>query len=235
MMPVSFFFTIEGSLADSPAYEAWVTTDLVPLIDQQGLARQLEIYRPEPQRARGFREVPPALLIEIGYENTEAALRSLADPEMKNAFAMVPSGTGELPKNCDLFDVLHSPLPGSERPFERSAPLSVVVRYHRPAVSEKAFTDFYIANHPPVLARLPRVRNVLCYLPIRWVNNTGIPTSDCMIGNEAVFDNVDDLNAAMASDIGPELAEDFRRFPPFSGPSSHVVTRRSCLIRNPSA
>ena len=47
-----------------------------------------------------------------------------------------------------------------------------------------------------------------------------------MIGNEVVFDSLDGFNAAMKSDVRLLMREDFARFPPFSGPTTHFAMLR---------
>ncbi len=107
--------------------------------------------------------------------------------------------------------------------------MSFVVRYYRPAEDENAFQAFYVAHHPPILGRFPGIRNVLCYLPLAWRNAGAIATSDCMLGNEVVFDSLADLDAALASEVRHELRRDYERFPPFSGAVTHHAMLRQCL------
>ena len=83
--------------------------------------------------------------------------------------------------------------------------------------------------HPPVLGKFPRIRNVMCYLPIAWTDPTGIASADYLLGNEVVFDSLEDLNAALASDVRHELREDYKSFPPFYGTNSHYAMRRQRL------
>ena len=56
-----------------------------------------------------------------------------------------------------------------------------------------------------------------------------MPTSDCMLGNEVVFDSLAALNAALASEMRHELRRDYQGFPPFSGPVSHHAMLRERL------
>ena len=57
---------------------------------------------------------------------------------------------------------------GTERPAPLTASFSYVVRYHRPVEDEAVFVRHYLDTHPSLLARLPRIRNVLCYVPLAW-------------------------------------------------------------------
>jgi hypothetical protein len=94
-----------------------------------------------------------------------------------------------------------------------------VVRYHRPAQDEAAFIANYIATHPATLARLPGIRNIMCYFPLDRPNPAGLAHAGYMLGNEVVFDDVAAFNRAMASPVRQELRAHFHAFPPFSGPT----------------
>ncbi len=69
----------------------------------------------------------------------------------------------------------------------------------------------------------------MCYLPIAWTDSTNIAVADYLLGNEVVFDSLDDLNAALASDVRHELREDYKNFPPFYGTNTHYAMRRQRL------
>ena len=86
-----------------------------------------------------------------------------------------------------------------------TAPFSYVVRYHRPADDEAEFVSHYLADHPPLLAKLPEIRSVLCYLPLDTLATPALPTANIMIGNEVAF-APEAFNAAMASPFAPNCA-----------------------------
>jgi uncharacterized protein (TIGR02118 family) len=109
------------------------------------------------------------------------------------------------------------------------APFSYVVRYHRPAEDERAFVAHYVADHPALLAKFPKIRSVLCYFPIPWQDPNGFASADYMLGNEVVFDSIEDFNAAMASPVRHELRAHYREFPPFSGRNTHYPMIRTRL------
>jgi len=110
-----------------------------------------------------------------------------------------------------------------------AAPLSYVVRYHRPADDEKAFVDHYAAAHPPLLAHLPRIRAIACYFPLEALRHASLPAADYMIGNEVFFDGMEDFNAAMASPQRRALRRDFESFPRFSGRNVHYAMDREAI------
>jgi uncharacterized protein (TIGR02118 family) len=115
-------------------------------------------------------------------------------------------------------------------PAAHTAPFSYVVRYHRPAADEAAFVKHYVEGHPPLLGRLPGVRNVICYVPLRWRCAGGPPSADYLIGNEVAFDHAEAFNAAMASAVRHELRAHYRTLPAFSGRDTHVAMRRTRLF-----
>ena len=103
-----------------------------------------------------------------------------------------------------------------------------MVRYHRPAENEAEFVSHYLADHPPLLAKFPGIRSVLCYLPLDALAST-LPTVIYMLGNEVVFDTPEAFNAAMASPVRHELRAHFRRFPKFTGRNTHYPMMRRQL------
>jgi uncharacterized protein (TIGR02118 family) len=136
----------------------------------------------------------------------------------------LPAG---LELSADAMERRYYPLSGDPAAVRLSAPFSYCVRYHRPAEDEARFIDFYMTTHPPLLARLPAVRNVICYLPLPGINLAGLPSADYMLGNEVVFDTIDTFNAAMASNQRRELRADFARFPRFTGQNTHYPMDRT--------
>jgi uncharacterized protein (TIGR02118 family) len=122
------------------------------------------------------------------------------------------------------------PVAGESEPAPLTAPVSYVVRYHRPAENEAGFIEHYVANHPPILGKFPNIRNVICYLPIGFDDPNGIESADYMLGNEVVFDSLEDLNAALQSPVRHELREDFKTFPSFAGANTHYAMIRNRLV-----
>ena len=107
-----------------------------------------------------------------------------------------------------------------------------MVRYHHPADNVAEFVSHYVADHPPILGKLPEIRSVLCYLPIAVAGV--LPPADYMIGNEVAFDSPDAFNAAMASPVRHELRAHFKSFPPFTGKNTHYPMMRRQLAASRS-
>jgi uncharacterized protein (TIGR02118 family) len=121
------------------------------------------------------------------------------------------------------------PVADEREPAALRAPFSYVVRYHRPAEDEARFVANYLETHPPVLAQLPRIRSLLCYVPLRHQERGPLPAADYMIGNEVAFDSVEDFNLAMASPVRQEARQHFHQFPPFRGRNTHYPMLRRSL------
>jgi len=170
----------------------------------------------------------PLLLVELHVDGVDAMQSVLGAPDVLAALgdpADIPSPG--CAATLDAFRVIRQAVAGEDVAMpDRVAPMSYVVRYFRPAEDEKAFTDFYVANHPQVEAEFPKIKNIMSYLPVAWDNPTKIPMADCMLGNEVVFDTVADFDTAMASDVRHKMREDFLNFPKFSGNVTHFMMRR---------
>jgi len=169
----------------------------------------------------------PLLMIMLGFADAKALARATASAAFADALGRLPPG---LCAAGEAMECRHYPVAGAAAPAPLRAPFSYVVRYHRPAEDEAAFIANYIATHPPTLARLPGIRNVLCYFPLDLPNPAGLAKADYMLGNEVVFDDVAAFNGAMASPVRQELRAHFRAFPPFSGANTHYPTLRRRLV-----
>jgi uncharacterized protein (TIGR02118 family) len=165
------------------------------------------------------------MILEFSSMTTlEQAVRS------HNFAAPLSKLSAGLELSADAMERRYFPVSGETAAKPLSAPFSYCVRYHRPAEDEARFVDFYLKNHPPLLAHLPEVRNVICYLPVLGFNPGGLPSADYMLGNEVVFDTIEAFNAAMASEQRRELRADFAQFPRFTGPNTHYPMSRKRLV-----
>ena len=168
---------------------------------------------------------PFVMMLEFsGTATRDAALRS---PEFSAPLSRLPAG---VTVSADAMARRLFAVSGETAAQPLSAPFSYSVRYHRPADEEARFVDFYLANHAPLLASLPGVRNVICYLPQRGVDPAGLPSADYMLGNEVAFDSIEAFNVAMASDVRHALRADFARFPRFTGRNTHYPMQRTRLV-----
>jgi uncharacterized protein (TIGR02118 family) len=168
----------------------------------------------------------PLLLAMLHFNTAEQMSQAIAAPAFVRSLESLSQGiavTGT-PFERRLYPVVGEAMPGP-----LTAPFSYVVRYHRPADDEAEFVSHYLADHPPLLAKLPEIRSVLCYLPLDALATPVLPTSNVMIGNEVAFDTPEAFNAAMASPVRAELRAHFRTFPRFTGRNTHYPMMRRRL------
>jgi hypothetical protein len=160
----------------------------------------------------------PLLIAMLAFARADVLARATASAAFAAPLARLPAGVRA---SGEAMECRHYPVAGHAAPAALRAPFSYVVRYHRPAQDEAAFIANYVATHPPTLARLPSIRNVMCYFPLDRPNPAGLAKAGYMLGNEVVFDDVAAFNRAMASPVRQELRAHFRAFPPFSGANTH--------------
>ena len=168
----------------------------------------------------------PLFLMMLEFSSPAALEQAARSPNFAAPMSRRPAG---LELSADAMERRAYPVAGETQAMPLSAPFSYSVRYHRPADDEARFVDFYLTSHPPLLARLPGIRNVICYLPLPGIDTANLLSADYMLGNEVVFDSIEAFNAAMASDVRRELRADFSRFPRFTGRNTHYPMERTRL------
>jgi uncharacterized protein (TIGR02118 family) len=169
----------------------------------------------------------PLLIAMLGFARANELDDAIANGTLAAPLARRPR---DLRLAGEAMECRHYAVAGAAAPAELRAPFSYVVRYHRPAEDEAAFLANYIATHPPTLARLPGIRNIMCYFPLDRPNPPGLAKARYMLGNEVVFDDVAAFNRAMASPVRQELRAHFRAFPPFSGANTHYPMLRRRIV-----
>ena len=172
----------------------------------------------------------PLLLAMLHFNTAEQMSHAIAAPAFARSLEGLPQGVAI---TGTPFERRLYPIGGEATPGPLTAPFSYVVRYHRPADDEAEFVSHYLADHPPLLAKLPEIRSVLCYLPLDALATRALPAANIMIGNEVAFDLPEAFNAAMASPVRAELRAHFRTFPKFTGRNTHYPMMRRRLY--PSA
>lgn len=226
-MTVSVFVTFPGPAGDAAALEtAFVDGPLTGLAAAPGL-RFIESYQPAGETPEFQECASPPLLVELNLDEPEDAQQLLGSSRFRDVLTLSEHGQATV----DVFHAVQFPLPGHARPPPRESPLSFVVRYYRPAPDQAAFVAFYTTNHPLLLARLPGIRNVLCYLPTGIPLPEGIESSGAFFGNEVVFDDLTALNHALASDILPQLRAEGKQFPPYGHNTHRAMLRRQVYAR----
>ena len=165
---------------------------------------------------------PPELVCQFNVSDLTALARVFGNKEVFKLLAFSQQGRF----SADIFDVIACDIDGVAEPSRRSAGVSYNVRYYAPVEDEKTFIDHYLKSHPQLLAALPGIRNIFCYVPVAAFANSPAPLSNCILGNEVVFDSVEALNASMESDVRHRLREDFEAFPVKAGPNTHFAMQR---------
>lgn len=96
-----------------------------------------------------------------------------------------------------------------------------LVAYEGEAEDLPAWLAYYIAHHPPIMARFPGIRAIEIDTRVDWCGTLPWSRQDCMQRNKVVFDSPEALTAALNSPVRHEMREDFQRFPPFTGRNTH--------------
>ncbi len=102
-----------------------------------------------------------------------------------------------------------------------------LVAYEGPAADEATWHAHYLADHPPLMARLPGIRELEVYLPLDWRCPAGLQPRRHLQRNKVAFDSAEALNAALDSPVRAEMRASYGRLPPFSGRVTHypMITR----------
>ncbi len=222
---------VSGAVEAPPGLRTWISeTVSVRLPDTDGL-KSVDLYEPTDERGRDpFNQDTdaPLLIALLDFESEDALRRAMSSAPLADVVDSIPQGLAitVTPLERASYAVDDNPDgSGSE------APVSYVVRYHRPADDEDLFRRNYVASHPPTQAKLPGIRSVMCYFPRPDLNPSQWPSLDYLIGNEVVFDTVADFNVAMQSPVRHELRAHYRDFPSFSGANTHFLMRRTRISR----
>jgi hypothetical protein len=223
----AYFLVIGGEPASGPAVRDWFNGAPIGALKRLPNVRAIELSNPEASSDPYLDDGPgPLLMLQLDFASLDDAQSALNSEIFAQAVGDLSAAPAKVTGVADLMEVEFFPVAGQDAPMPRTAPVSYVVRYHRPAEDEAAFVANYRRAHPPILGKFANVRNVICYYPVAWHDETEIPSADYMLGNEVVFDTVEDLNASLASDIRHELREDFKTFPPFTGRNTHYAMTR---------
>ena len=194
---------------------------------------QVEVFAPHPEHARLelFGDgAPPFTIVECRAGAPAPLLRLVGDPGWRHALAS--AGAPERWR-AGLFSVVSEPVPEpvpEPIPVHRAngaAPVALVVHYYGPTDDPAAFAAHYVAHHPATLAQLPRVREVLCYVPT-GERLAGVRADPTVIRNEVRFDSMDDLLDSLRSPAMREVSADAKAFPRF-GRSTHYPMERLAI------
>jgi hypothetical protein len=226
---MSFVYEIAFRTAPGAAEPAshWFNAELVGALCNLANLAALDVYRPVGGTHDPYnKDEGPPLLIAVPEFQTRNALDG-ATAALERMLAHMPAGIGV---TITAMGRCFYPVDGEAAAGPLRAPFSYVVRYHRPAEDEAAFVAHYVADHPRLEARFPGIRSIMCYFPLAAPVSQRVPCADYMLGNEVVFDCVEDFNAAMQSPVRHEMRAHFHSFPKFSGAVTHFAMLRERLV-----
>ncbi|TAK46623.1 MAG: hypothetical protein EPO23_13210 [Xanthobacteraceae bacterium] len=224
-MPADYALVVTcEKLADNEAESrARLWNRLRGLLPTDGVSR-IELFSPHPdyEDVPFFKDgSPPAALVEFVADSPETLKRLAVSAGFAACFAGASSG---VTWSAGYFRIVRQPVGADLQARPREAQTSFVVRYYPPVEDAARFAAHYVANHPPILARLPEIRNVLCYVPLDGAV-PGCTRDQTVIRNEVVFGSVASLVDSLRSPVLAELRADTRTFPPFGHSTHHAMVR----------
>jgi hypothetical protein len=227
-MNISIFVTIWMTAMSPVAVNDHFLGAPLSFLESNVNVNAVEFYTPYTGAVPKMDDIPaPHLLVEIRVKSEAAAKGLTESAEFKQHFtnkAGMLAGASKI--NLEMLEAVHYDIPGHKTPPPRTAPYSFVVRYYGPVENSADFIDFYTKNHPPLLAKFPNVRNVLCYLPLGWREGGKITDASLIHGNEVVFDTLEDFKAATKTDAMDAVMADSELFKPFGYNSHHPMHRK---------
>jgi uncharacterized protein (TIGR02118 family) len=230
-MAIAYFLHVDGPAGQHEKLQSWADQVFGPALYASGLGVRIEAYSPQSADDPYLdldSAISKLLIVQADFAAREQLQDAMANSRVVDALAAMP-GNGDFKVTAEAFTTRHFPLDDGSTPARR-APLSFVVRYYHPIENEQVFNAYYVGHHPPIMVKFPGVRNILCYLPVDWQDASGVTPSMSFLGNELVFDSVEDLNTALASDVRHDLRADYRQFPPHEGNSTHHAMLRRVLF-----
>jgi hypothetical protein len=161
---------------------------------------------------------PPQLALQLYFDDIAALEAALApDGHLRRLDALDGVGTTQQAMLVRRYPV---PDPAFRTP-SGELPCTYLVAYEGAADDLPAWLSHYIADHPPIMARFPGIRQIEIYTCIDWCGGLPWPRVAHMQRNKVVFDNQAALTAALNSPVRHEMRAAFGRFPPFTGPITH--------------
>ena len=179
-MTIVHLLTYTAAEADGAAFREWLSDAALPALALLPGVGSIDLYVPAGKVSDPYLDdgAGPVATVMTGYASVEAAEAAMADPGFIDAFEHRTECPVSADATHDLMEMRFFKVPNTPEPTHFTAPISYVVRYHRPAENEDEFIAHYLSHHPPILATFPNIRNVICYVPLPWTDSTGIPPAD---------------------------------------------------------
>jgi len=231
-MKIAVFVTIWAGAVPPADLAAQMMGEPLSYLKTAEGVETVELYVPEIGDVPKMDDIPPPdVIVQVDLDSEKNARALVATEQFKTLLLNKDGFLASADKiNLELFEPVHYSLVDEETPPERTAQMSFVVRYYGPVRDLAAFVDFYTDKHPPLLAKFPAIRNVLCYLPLGWKSAGALTDDTIVIGNEVVFDDLAGLKVALASPQADEIMADVEHFPAW-GYSSHHAMHRELVYR----
>jgi hypothetical protein len=161
---------------------------------------------------------PPALALQLYFADIaelEAALA--ADGHLQTLRSLQCEGATQQATVVRRYPVPDPTFrtPAGERPC------TYLVAYEGKAEDLPVWLAHYIADHPPIMARFPGIRQIEIYTCMDWCGSLPWPRVAHMQRNKVVFDGPAALTEALNSPVRHAMRAAFHRFPPFTGPVTH--------------
>jgi len=104
-----------------------------------------------------------------------------------------------------------------------------LVAYEGPADDEAAWLAYYLKHHPPLMSKLPRIRELEIYTPLEWRCPPSLRQVRHLQRNKVAFDSTEALAAALDSPVRREMRADFAQFPSYRGRVTHYAMNTRVL------
>lgn len=158
---------------------------------------------------------PPPLALQLYFDALTSAEAAVAGP------------LSPIRSICEVQAMLVRPF---AVPEPRKDPLvTYLVAYEGKAEDEDAWHAYYLAHHPPLMAKLPGIRELEIYTPVQWLCPPQWRRAQCMQRNKVAFDSAEALSAALNSPVRKEMRADYAKLPAFSGRVTHYPMATSVI------
>jgi hypothetical protein len=165
---------------------------------------------------------PPQLALQLYFDDI-AALEAATSGhlgELATHGALQSLGSANITQQAMAVRRYPVPDPTFRTPVGE-VPCTYLVAYEGEAEDLNAWLAHYIADHPPIMARFPGIRQIEIYTCIDWCASLPWPRVRHMQRNKVVFDSPAALTSALNSPVRHDMRASLGRFPPFTGPITH--------------
>ena len=218
-MIISWFAMFRGEAISS---EALTHLDTI-IAGTPGLANAL-IYTPSSTSDPYLNDgPPPALGLQLDFSDIADLEAACAPDGHLQALASIMPGA-DVAEQAML--TRRFPVPDAQ--FRSAEPhCTYLVAYEGEAEDANVWLAYYIAHHPPIMARFPGIREIEICTRIDWCGFLPFRRVNYLQRNKVVFDSAEALTAALNSPVRHEMRADFKKFPPYNGANTHfpMLTR----------